>query len=104
MGFFFINTIYMLNSRLKRLLIISTSILSIPVLGKLFTDEFQWALPDFIIGAILLYGTSFMIDFIPRKVQKKSHRLALSGFILLVLLFIWAELAVGLIGTPFAGN
>jgi hypothetical protein len=60
----------MLNSRLKKLLIISTSILSIPVLGKLFTDEFQWALPDFIIGAILLYGTSFMIDVILRKVQK----------------------------------
>ena len=94
----------MLNSRLKRLLIISTSILSIPVLGKLFTDEFQWALPDFIIGAILLYGTSFIIDFILRKVQKKSQRYALCCFILLLLVFVWAELAVGLIGTPFAGN
>jgi hypothetical protein len=94
----------MINSRLKKLLIISTIILSIPVLGKLYTDDFQWALPDFFIAAILLYGTGIMIDFILRKVQKKSHRIALSGFILLVLLFIWAELAVGLIGTPFAGN
>ena len=94
----------MLNSRLKRLLIISTSILSIPVLGKLFTDDFQWALPDFFIAAILLYGTGIMIDFILRKVQKKSHKIALNGLILLVLLCIWAELAVGLIGTPFAGN
>ena len=104
MGFFFINTFYMLNSRLKRLLIISTSILSIPVLGKLFTDDFQWALPDFFIAAILLFGTSYMIDFILRKVQKKSQRIALCCFILLLLVFVWAELAVGLIGTPFAGN
>jgi dipeptide/tripeptide permease len=94
----------MINSRFKKLLISSTVILTIPILGKLFTDDFQWALPDFIIGAILLYGTSFMIDVIMRKVQKKSHKIALNGLILLVLLCIWAELAVGLIGTPFAGN
>jgi dipeptide/tripeptide permease len=94
----------MLSSRLKKILISITVILTIPVLGKLFTDDFQWALPDFIIGAILLYGTSFMIDVIMRKVQKKSHKIALNGLILLVLLCIWAELAVGLIGTPFAGN
>jgi dipeptide/tripeptide permease len=94
----------MINSRFKKLLISSTVILTIPILGKLYTDDFQWALPDFIIGAMLLYGTSFMIDVILRKVQKKSHRIALSGLILLVLLCIWAELAVGLIGTPFAGN
>jgi dipeptide/tripeptide permease len=94
----------MLSSRLKKILISITVILTIPVLGKLYTDDFQWALPDFIIGAMLLYGTSFMIDVILRKVQKKSHRIALSGLILLVLLCIWAELAVGLIGTPFAGN
>jgi putative effector of murein hydrolase LrgA (UPF0299 family) len=60
----------MINSRFKKLLISSTVILTIPILGKLFTDDFQWALPDFIIGAILLYGTSFMIDVILRKVQK----------------------------------
>lgn len=94
----------MINSRFKKLLISSTVILTIPILGKLYTDDFQWALPDFIIGAMLLYGTSFLIDVIMRKVQKKSHRIALSGLILLVLLCIWAELAVGLIGTPFAGN
>ena len=94
----------MINSRFKKLLISSTVILTIPILGKLYTDDFQWALPDFIIGAMLLYGTSFLIDVIMRKVQKKSHRIALSGLILLVLLCIWAELAVGLIGTPFAEN
>ncbi|MFZ4568696.1 MAG: hypothetical protein ACOYND_06635 [Bacteroidota bacterium] len=94
----------MLSSRLKIILISITVILTIPVLGKLFTDDFQWALPDFFIAAILLYGTGIMIDFILRKVQKKSHKIALNGLILLVLLCIWAELAVGLIGTPFAGN
>jgi hypothetical protein len=94
----------MLNSRLKKILISITVILIIPVFGKLFTDDFQWALPDFIIGAILLYGTGLMIDFILRKIQKISHRIALCGFILFLLISIWAELAVGLIGTPFAGN
>ncbi len=101
---FFIKTIYMLNSRLKKILISITVILIIPVFGKLFTDDFQWTLPDFIIGAILLYGTGLMIDFILRKIQKISHRIALCGFILFLLISIWAELAVGLIGTPFAGN
>ncbi len=94
----------MLSSRLKKILISITVILTIPVFGKLFTDDFQWALPDFFIAAILLYGTGIMIDFILRKVQKKSHRIALCGFFLFLLLGIWAELAVGLIGTPFAGN
>jgi len=94
----------MLSSRLKKILISITVILTIPVFGKLCTDDFQWALPDFFIAAILLYGTGIMIDFILRKVQKKSHRIALCGLILFLLLCIWAELAVGLIGTPFAGN
>lgn len=38
------------------------------------------------------------------KVSKKNNRLALIAIILIVFLLIWAELAVGIFGTPFAGS
>jgi hypothetical protein len=37
-------------------------------------------------------------------VKKTSHRIILCGLLLLALLLVWAELAVGIFGTPFAGS
>lgn len=79
-------------------------LLFVPLLAMLFTDEVNWSFFDFAIAFILLVGTGFSCEFIFRKITSKFTRIILCGFIILSLLLIWAEVAVGIFDSPFAGN
>ena len=79
-------------------------LLSIPFIAMQFTDEVNWTVFDFIVAGILLLGTGLLCWLVIRKVNKIKHRLAICLTILAVLLLIWAELAVGIFGTPFGGT
>jgi len=52
---------------------------------------------------ILLLGAGVLIEVVTRKV-KKQNRIVLYVAIFLSFLLVWAELAVGIFGTPFAGS
>ena len=91
----------------KRLIGIITTvvvILSIPLVAMQFTTEVNWKSSDFIILGILLLGTGLLCELVLRKIQKPQHVVLLCGFLVLVLLLVWAELAVGVFGSPFAGS
>jgi hypothetical protein len=45
-----------------------------------------------------------MCELVLRKVKKIGHRIAICAALLVALFLIWAELAVGIFGTPFAGS
>jgi len=94
----------MKNKRLILILSMVPLLLLIPLLAMCFTQEVVWDLPDFIGMFVLLMSSGLAIEFTLRKVKKTKNRLILCFGILLVLLLIWAELAVGLFGTPFAGS
>jgi hypothetical protein len=79
-------------------------LLLIPLIAMQFTDEVKWTLFDFIVAGVLLLGTGLLGEFAFRKVKKTGHRIAVGIAILVVFLLIWAELAVGIFGTPFAGS
>jgi len=64
----------------------------------------NWTLFDFIVAAILLFSTGLTIDFIIRKVKRTKYRMALIVATLVVLLLVWAEIAVGIFGTPLSGQ
>jgi hypothetical protein len=53
---------------------------------------------------VLLLTAGLGCELVMRKVKKLSHRLLLCAAIMLAFLLIWAELAVGLLGAPFAGS
>lgn len=91
----------------KRLIIILTAIvilLLIPFVTMQFTDEVNWTSSDFVIMGILLTGTGLLCEIIMRKVKTLKSRIILCGVILFVFFLVWAELAVGVFGTPFAGS
>lgn len=92
------------NKRLTALLSAAAFLLLIPLIAMQFTDEVQWSLFDFVIMGVLLMGTGLLCELVLRNVKKFGSRLILCGFILITFLLIWAELAVGIFGTPFAGN
>ncbi len=76
----------------------------IPFVAMQFTNQVDWSPFDFLVMGILLTGTGLTIELVLRKVSKFKHRLVLCGTILFLFFLVWAELAVGIFGTPFAGN
>ena len=73
-------------------------VLVLPLIAMIFTNEVNWGPEDFLVGAVLLYGSAFSCDFIIRKVKQPFRRLALVSAILFGLFLIWTELAVGIFG------
>lgn len=94
----------MKNKRLKIFLTVVAIILLIPLIAMQFTDEVSWTLLDFVIAGALLFGSALMCELVIRKVNKIKYRIAICLALLVVLLLTWAELAVGIFGTPFAGS
>ena len=92
------------NKRLLTIVSLVLILLLIPLIAMLFSDQVKWTLFDFIVAGILLLGGSLTLEFILRKVKTTKHRIVLYVALFLVLFFVWAELAVGLFGTPFGGQ
>ncbi len=84
--------------------IIPVALLSIPALAMLFTNEVNWNAFDFLVAAVLLFGTVFIIDLLRRNINNKRNFWIGTAIVLLLLFLLWAELAVGIFGTPLAGN
>lgn len=92
------------KKRLSILLAIVASILLIPMIAMLFTNEVNWSVFDFIVAGTLLLGTSLVIEFTMRKLQKDTSRVMVLAGVLILFLLVWVELAVGVFGTPLAGS
>ncbi len=92
------------NKRLFGILLtIGILLISIFVASQL-SEEVNWSLFDFIVGGALLLGTGLLCELVMRKVKNVKSRIAICTAILAGLILIWAELAVGIFGTPFAGS
>ena len=94
----------MKTNRFLIILLIVGALLLIPIIAMQFSSEVVWTASDFIIMGILLLVTGLGIDLVLRKVSSSKNRLIMGGIILAVFFMIWAELAVGVFGTPFAGS
>ena len=94
----------MQNKRLIIIFSVITVILLVPFIAMKFTPEVNWAMDDFLIGGALLYGTGLLCEFILRKVKATRTRYIMCAVALFILALVWAELAVGIFGTPFAGT
>jgi len=91
----------------KRFIIILLSIpvlLLIPFIAMQLTSQVNWSPFDFLIMGVLLLGTGLICELVLRIVKKKEHRIILCVAILVIFFLIWAELGVGIFGTPFAGT
>jgi hypothetical protein len=79
-------------------------LLLIPLIGMAITDEINWSLFDFIIMGSLLIFLSIGINFVSNCKKNLKNRDLYIGILVLIFTFIWAELAAGIFGTPFAGS
>jgi len=94
------------SGRLRIIIILSVTafILAIPLVAMQFTNEVVWTLSDFVTAGILLLSTGLAIELVIRNLKTGTFRTVVLVMILLALFLIWAELAVGIFGTPFAGS
>lgn len=92
------------NKRLSGIVYTVAFLLMIPLIAMQFTNEVNWGIADFVLMGGLLLGTGLVCELVMRKVKSIKYRVFIIEAILVVLLLIWAELAVGIFGTPFAGS
>ena len=92
------------NKRHIIILLISLFLLLIPLIAMQFSDEVNWTTTDFIIAGSLLFGAGLISEIVIRKIKNINYKMGLLGAILIIIILIWIELAVGIFGTPFSGN
>lgn len=94
----------MKNKRLIILLAIAVILLLIPLIAMQFSNEVAWDIYDFTIMGVLLLSTVSICELVMRKVNSMKNRILICGTVLFIFFLIWAELGVGIFGTPFAGS
>ena len=94
----------MQNKRLAVIIGIVGLLLLLPLAGMQFSKEVNWDGTDFLVAGVLLLGTGLGCEFVLRKVRTTRNRIIICGAILVALLLVWMELAVGIFGTPIAGS
>ncbi|WP_263601556.1 hypothetical protein [Chryseobacterium sp. PET-29] len=89
----------------------TTIIFAVPTLlmitaffGNLFVEGWSWSPSDFVVAAVLLFGTAFFVNLVIRSKKPLLTKLMICFIILLLMALVWIELAVGIFGTPFAGS
>lgn len=92
------------NLRLIGIFVGVAILLLIPLIAMRFTNEVDWDIFDFAVMGTLLLGTGLACEFVLRMVRSTGQRIVMCLSILVVLFVIWAELAVGIFGSPIAGS
>lgn len=77
---------------------IPTGLLLAPAVAMQFTAEVQWTAFDFMFAAVLLYGTTGLIDLAVRKGGSMAYRFGAGLAVLISFLLVWINGAVGMIG------
>ena len=92
------------NARLNMLIAIALSILTIPLVAMQFSNQVRWKLSDFVVFGVLLLATAFFCELVLQKIKNRVERFVFCTVLLLLLLMVWAELAVGIIGRLFENH
>ena len=80
------------------------ALLSIPLIAMQFTSEVAWTGGDFLIMTLLLTVTGLAAELAIRNVKTKRNRFIAVGLVLFLFGLVYAEMAVGIFGTPIAGH
>jgi hypothetical protein len=85
-----------ITRRLSVWAIIVAFILMIPLVAMQLTDEVAWTLLDFVTAGSLLLGSALVYELATRKMTNTKYRVAVGVAVTAALLYVWAELAVGI--------
>lgn len=79
-------------------------VLSIPYTAMHFTDEVNWGAEDFLVAAVLLSTLGVSVNLFKNRIHNRKKLVATLTISVLIFLFVWAELAVGIFDSPWSGS
>lgn len=86
-----------------RIIIGTALILMVPLVAMIFSDETNWNWFDFAVMGTLLIGSGLIFELVTSKLNAK-YRPAAAVVVIGAVVLIWAEMAVGIFGSPIAGS
>lgn len=85
--------------------LVTLAILLVPLVAMQFTPEVQWSVTDFALAGALIFGAGSVLVVVLRSAEHMAYRAGVVIAVGTTFLMIWANLAVGLIGSgPNTGN
>ncbi|WP_303312223.1 hypothetical protein [Hymenobacter sp. BT730] len=88
-----------LNKSILRIALVTAFLLLIPLVAMQFNTGVTWTLFDFVVAGTLLFGTGLTYTLVAGKWNNTTYRMAVGVAVLAGLLLVWAQLAVGLVGS-----
>ena len=88
-----------LSKSVFRLALGTALLLLIPLVAMQFTKEVNWNWFDFVVMGGLLFSTGLAYLVIARQGNNRTYRVAVGVAVVAGLLLVWANLAVGLVGS-----
>jgi hypothetical protein len=95
----FSRVIQMRNKNIIRWVIATTCLLLVPLVAMQFTSEVVWSTSDFVFAGGLLFGAGLVYELVARQGDQITYRAAVGVALATALLLVWANAAVGLIGS-----
>ncbi len=78
----------------KKIALGTLALFLIPLIAMQFVDGMVWTLSDFVIMGLLIFMVGLLLDWAMRK--EGRARVFTVAVIILLFLWLWAELAVGI--------
>lgn len=88
-----------LSKSIIRVALATAFLLLTPLVAMQFTEEVTWTLFDFVVVGTLLFGTGLTYVLVARQGDNTLYRMAVGVAVAAGLLLVWANLAVGLVGS-----
>ena len=82
-----------------RVALVTGLLLLVPLVAMQFTDEVRWNLADFVVAGALLFGAGATYQLLAARTDNLAYRAAVGVAVGATLMLVWANLAVGLIGS-----
>jgi hypothetical protein len=89
----------MQNKNILLLALIVVLLLMIPLVAMQFTHAVAWSPLDFATAGALLFGAGLAFELIARKASGIAYKAALAAALATALFLVWANLAVGILGS-----
>lgn len=86
----------LMEKSVVRVGLVTAGVLLIPLIGMQVSRDWNWDTSDFVIMGTLIFSTGLIIELIRKKTQNNTRQILIIAGVLLVFLYIWAELAVGI--------
>lgn len=77
----------------------AAALLLAPLVAMQFTGEVNWGWGDFLAAAILVGSTGLAFEFAARRSGRRAYRAATGVALAAAFVLVWANLAVGIIGS-----